>query len=889
MSTSGDAKRLPSATVPVSIRSLIDARRRLDELGTARLIGEAAEIVHKAQTQGQPLGKLSPDAIVVRSGKVALDLPPAPSTGYSAPERLRGASGDRRSDVFALGVILWEALAHVKLFEGDTDDAIKAAVLGGEIHPVSELNANVPAELDAICKKALSRDPADRYQSAKVMAAEISAVLDDAGYPEGNEDITRWIAAEFPEGPPRPAANLPPAYRGTETVMGMAPIKVEDARAAAKVLPPILPASSIAPAPTSTVEARAAAPTAPPAIKPTLAEKLASTKTDKKATQPAATKPPAAKPVEPAVAKPVEPAARPVEPAATKPAVDDRTMPLTPIDIEVVPLDTKKADVVPLEIRRDPTKPPSEVYTTLVDSKPLAMAAAPTTTLTGMSSAALLPAILTAPPTIAPTAPAPTAPTTIPGAAIAPAGSLASHPGMKLPDVPPGATINAVPLPAPPVAAPPAPDFTKTSILGSPNSPPAPVAYQGARTEILGSNAIIEATNAAVSAANPPPPKPELPVPFSARQVIKPSISNAETVATPAVAHTAPAPSTAQAHSVSAINPSDATAMRALPPPADDDFASSPSHPAHPAAVVSLPRTRAPSRGDKSTAKGDVLAGWGWGTGAHEAYIDDEGYEDETKSNRKRLVMAIGGAVAAALIVTIVAFAFSGGDTKKDEVAAKKPTTGEGLIAAPPTPPPPAEPPKPEPVVTPPAIPPPAAVEPPVPVEPVVEPPKPEPEPPQKGATEPVVEPPKPEPVKPEPPKVAKIEPPKKVEPPKKITKKPEPKKRPDVALKKPDKKPPAKPVDPYAPAALKLDAAAAYKNGLQQFARGDSGGALTTFKASLATDPGFAPTWRGIGLVYEKLGKKSQAMTAFKRYLQLSPNAGDAEQIRNRLEKLGS
>jgi regulator of sirC expression with transglutaminase-like and TPR domain len=40
---------------------------------------------------------------------------------------------------------------------------------------------------------------------------------------------------------------------------------------------------------------------------------------------------------------------------------------------------------------------------------------------------------------------------------------------------------------------------------------------------------------------------------------------------------------------------------------------------------------------------------------------------------------------------------------------------------------------------------------------------------------------------------------------------------------------------------------------------------------------------------VYEKLGRKSQAVTAFKRYLELSPGAGDADQIRNRLEKLGS
>src|SRR5689334_6386278 len=94
---------LPSATaIPVavvSLRTVIDARRRLDELGTARLIGEAAEAVHKAQAQGQPLGMLSPEAILVRDGRVVIDRPAGVSvTAYTAPERLRGGSGDRRSD-----------------------------------------------------------------------------------------------------------------------------------------------------------------------------------------------------------------------------------------------------------------------------------------------------------------------------------------------------------------------------------------------------------------------------------------------------------------------------------------------------------------------------------------------------------------------------------------------------------------------------------------------------------------------------------------------------------------------------------------------------------------------------------------------------------------------
>lgn len=114
-----------------------------------------------------------------------------------------------------------------------------------------------------------------------------------------------------------------------------------------------------------------------------------------------------------------------------------------------------------------------------------------------------------------------------------------------------------------------------------------------------------------------------------------------------------------------------------------------------------------------------------------------------------------------------------------------------------------------------------------------------------------------------------------------------------------------AQPIDPYAQAAgpalgppgppsraddrNKPDPAAAYRAGIQQYARGDNSGALATFRASAAATPGFAPTWRGLGLVYEKLGNKGMARLAFKRYLQLAPGAGDAEQIRDRMERLGS
>jgi|GEM_PF-1764423 len=77
------------------------------------------------------------------------------------------------------------------------------------------------------------------------------------------------------------------------------------------------------------------------------------------------------------------------------------------------------------------------------------------------------------------------------------------------------------------------------------------------------------------------------------------------------------------------------------------------------------------------------------------------------------------------------------------------------------------------------------------------------------------------------------------------------------------------------------------YEAGQREFFRGDMRGAREEFLASLRAARGFAPAYRGLGLVFERQGKKRSAQRAFTRYLRLSPNASDASSIRRRLEKL--
>src|SRR5438067_864521 len=102
-----------------TLRSIVEAGstiKRLDELGAAHVIGKAAGAVHAAHQKagaGKAIGPITPAAIVVGdAGAIELALADrGHAIGYTAPEALGGAA-DRRSDVFSLGVVMWELLTH---------------------------------------------------------------------------------------------------------------------------------------------------------------------------------------------------------------------------------------------------------------------------------------------------------------------------------------------------------------------------------------------------------------------------------------------------------------------------------------------------------------------------------------------------------------------------------------------------------------------------------------------------------------------------------------------------------------------------------------------------------------------------------------------------------
>jgi hypothetical protein len=92
---------------------------------------------------------------------------------YMSPEQAKGVELDRRSDIFSLGVVLWEALTGRTLFRRPSALAIAQAIAEEPITPPSRVTASVPSAVDGICLKALARAPGARHQTAAELRKEL--------------------------------------------------------------------------------------------------------------------------------------------------------------------------------------------------------------------------------------------------------------------------------------------------------------------------------------------------------------------------------------------------------------------------------------------------------------------------------------------------------------------------------------------------------------------------------------------------------------------------------------------------------------------------------------------------------------------------------------------
>ena len=119
------------------------------------------------------------------------------TVGYMSPEQLRGEPIDRRTDVWSLGVVLYEMITGQTPFPGEDDQERIRAILTAHPEPASSWRPGVPAELEWILERALAKLPADRYQSMAEMQEDLLE-LAAAGAPSRISDTLERTQVEIP-------------------------------------------------------------------------------------------------------------------------------------------------------------------------------------------------------------------------------------------------------------------------------------------------------------------------------------------------------------------------------------------------------------------------------------------------------------------------------------------------------------------------------------------------------------------------------------------------------------------------------------------------------------------------------------------------------------------
>ena len=179
-----------------SLAQVLEGGRTLTALRSAQLAAQTASALGYAHRQGMVHRDVKPGNILITPEALVkvTDFGIAQAVAsedhlaeagsvmgtatYFSPEQAEGRAVDGRSDIYSLGVVLYEMLAGRPPFVGDSPLAVSSQHVHGTVAPLAQVNPAVPADLDAIVMKALAKNPAGRYATADDLRSDLLRFVD---------------------------------------------------------------------------------------------------------------------------------------------------------------------------------------------------------------------------------------------------------------------------------------------------------------------------------------------------------------------------------------------------------------------------------------------------------------------------------------------------------------------------------------------------------------------------------------------------------------------------------------------------------------------------------------------------------------------------------------